>query len=130
MRKRERGLVLLFRGKIGKDADHGDKTVADEPQSLRHHDEVGVVAHIARGRAEMDDRFRLRALDAVGVNVRHHVVADDLFPRLGDLVVDIVLMRFHFGDLLIRDGQAELLLRFRQRNPEAAPGAEFPVRRK
>ena len=59
----------------------------------------------------MDDALGLGALDAVGVDVAHDVVTDQPFPFLGDLVVDVVLVGFQLGDLLLGDGQAQLRAR-------------------
>ena len=42
----------------------------------------------------MDDARRLGALLAVGIHVAHHVVADLMFPLLGDFIVDVVLVGF------------------------------------
>ena len=68
-----------------------------ELQALPHHDDVGVVAHIAAGSTQMDDAGGLGALLAVGIDVAHHVVADQLLPGNGDVIVDIVHMGFQLG---------------------------------
>ena len=65
----------------------------------------------------MDDAFRVRALEAVGIDMAHNVVADEFFARFSVLVVDVVLMGNQLVDLLLRDGQAKLMLGFCQRDP-------------
>ena len=60
----------------------------------------------------MDDALCLGALQAVGVDVAHHVMADELLARDGVLIVDVVLVRLQLGNLLIGDGQALRLFRF------------------
>ena len=75
----------------------------------------------------MDDALCLGALQAVGVDVAHHVMAHQFFARDGIFVVDVVLVRFQLGDLLVGDGKALLLLGLGQRDPQLAPGAELVV---
>ena len=96
-------------------------------QALLHDDDVGVVAHVAAGGAQVDDAARGGALQAVGVDMAHHIVAALALAALGVVVVDIVLVGLQLGDLPVGDGQALLLLGPRQGDPEPPPGAEFVV---
>ena len=75
----------------------------------------------------MDDARRLGALEPVGVYMAHHVVAAFPLPALGIFIIDVVLVGFQLGDLLVGDFQALLLLRPGQGNPQPAPGAELVV---
>ena len=77
----------------------------------------------------MDDALRLRALAAVSVDVGHHVMAHFLLPGLRHIIIDIVLMAFQLVNLLLGDGQSQLLLCLSQSNPQLSPGPEFFVRR-
>ena len=65
----------------------------------------------------MQDPLGFGALQAVGVDVAHHVVAAFPLPALGVFIVDVVLMGFQLGDLLVGDGKALRLFRLGQRNP-------------
>ena len=78
----------------------------------------------------MDDPLRLGALHTIGVDVAHHIMANLLLPRLGNLVVDVVLVGLELGDLLVGDRQTLMLLSPGQCNPEPAPGLELVVLRK
>ena len=122
------GHVLVLLGKTGQLGQYADELFADELQTLTHHDDVGVVADIAAGRAQMDDALGFRALHPVSVHMRHHVVAHLLFLFARHIVVDVVHMGFqllhHFGGDV---GQALLHLCAGQRHPQAAPGAELVV---
>ena len=91
------GHVLVLLGKVGQLGQHANELFADELQALPHHDDVGVVAHIAAGSTQMDDAGGLGALLAIGIDVAHHVVADQLLPGNGDVIVDIVHMGFQLG---------------------------------
>ena len=75
----------------------------------------------------MDDALGVGALQTVRIDVAHHIVTDQLFPRGGFLVVDVILVGFQLGNLLIGDGQALLLLGLGQCNPQTAPGTELVV---
>ena len=78
----------------------------------------------------MDDALGAGALEAVGVDVAHHVVAALLLPPGGVLVVDVLDMAFQLRYLLLGDGQALLRLGLGQGHPQPPPGAEFVVLRK
>ena len=57
----------------------------------------------------------------------HHIVAALALAALGVIVVNIVLMGLQFGNLLIGNGQALLLLGARQGDPQPSPGAKLVV---
>ena len=78
----------------------------------------------------MDDALCLRTLAAVCVYVGHDVVAYLFLTGLCHVVVDVVLMGLQFVDLLLGDGQSQLLLGFSQGDPQLSPGAEFLIRGK
>ena len=75
----------------------------------------------------MQNALGFWALQTVGVDVAHHVVTAFPFPALGVLVVDVVLMGFQLGDLLVGDGKPLRLFRFGQSDPELPPCAELVV---
>ena len=99
----------------------------DEPEGVPHDDDVGVVADIAGGSAQVDDALCLRALEAVGVDMAHDVVADEFFSGLRFLIVDVVLMGDEFVDLFFSDREAQLHLGFREGNPQKPPGFKLLV---
>jgi len=66
-------------------------------------------------------------LEAVGVDVGHHIVPDLALPPLGVLVIDVARVRTQLGDLRLGDREPQLLLRFGQRDPEAAPRPELEI---
>ena len=123
------GLGLVFRRELRQDLDDVHQALPDQLQALPHEDHVGVVAHIAAGGAQVDDGHGLRALGAVGMDVRHHVMAQALLLGLGHIVVDIVLVGLQLIDLRLGHRQAQLHLRPGQGDPEPAPGGEFFVLR-
>ena len=105
--------------------DSPEELAAQKQKTLPQDDQVGVIAYVAGGRAEVDDPGRLRALQPVGVDVAHHVVPHLPLPRFGLFVVDVVLVGSQLPDLFFADRQAELRFGFRQRDPKPPPGAEF-----
>ena len=123
----EAGHILVLVSKFSQVCQYADDLLAHQLQSLAHDDDIGVVAHIAAGSTQMDDTLCLGALQAVGIDVAHHVMAHQLFAGDGILVVHVVLVGFQLGDLLIGDSQALLLLGLGKRDPQLAPGAELVV---
>ena len=77
----------------------------------------------------MDESARRGRDVAERVDVRHHVVAKAPLVRGDDVEVDVVEMRAHLRDRLVRNRHAELLLRFGEREPELAPQAVSHRRR-
>ena len=65
-------------------SQRADQLTAQEPQTLAHDDDVGVVPDVAGGGGpEVDDRPRLGAALPPGVHVGHHVVAQLLLVARG-----------------------------------------------
>ena len=75
----------------------------------------------------MDDGLGLGAGLAEGEHMGHHVVPDLVLMRRGGGIVDVVNVLAHLLNLLVADGDAQLLLRLRQRDPQLAPGGKLVV---
>ena len=116
-------------GKISDRLDAGKQLAADEQQCVAHLNYVGVVAHKTACRAEMYDGFCLGALIAESENVSHDVVAHFFLARGGVIIVYIVHFGLHLSNLLVRDVDAQRLLRLGKRNPQSAPSAKLEVGR-
>ena len=124
----ELGHVLVFHRKLGKLVHHAAKALAHEDHGLLHLDKVGVVAHESRRCTEVDDALGLGALDAVSVNVAHHVVTAALFFFFGDFEVDVLFVGLQFVHLLLRNREAEFHFGFGEVNPQLAPSLELVLR--
>ena len=122
--------VFILLRKRGQLADYVNKLFFHKLQCLCHNDNIRVISYITGSSPQMDDSLRLRALYAIGVHMAHHVVAHFFFSCTGHIIVDIFRMGFQFFDLLISNGQSQLLFRLRQSNPKLPPCPKFHVRRK
>ncbi|MPN32376.1 hypothetical protein SDC9_179854 [bioreactor metagenome] len=122
MRKAERrnGGGLLCES--GKAAYRLNQLFAHEYERVLHDHDVGVVGHVARRGAKVDDAFGAGAQQSVCVDVRHNVVAGLLFARGNDVIVYRRDMRLKFVHLRFCDRQPELHFGFGQRYPQFAPG--------
>ena len=65
-------------------------------------------------------RRSLGASDAVGIDVRHNVMADDSFAFFRKFEIDVVQMRLHLGDLFVGYVKTERFFALRQREPQPA----------
>ena len=124
------GHILIFPGKPRQVGDDVYKLFPHQLEPFPHQDDVGVVPDKAAGGPQVDDALGPGTLEAVGVNVAHHVVAAFLFPGGGILVVDVLPVGLQLLNLLLGDGKALLLFRLGQGDPQLAPGAELVVFRK
>ena len=107
---------------------YGRQLFANQQQTLADLDDVGVVADIRAGSAEVDNASRLGSRLAEGVNVRHNVMAYLLLALTSHIVVDVGQVRGHLVHLLLRDRQTERHLRLSQRQPQPTPGGELHIR--
>ena len=130
MSESQGGQVLVFQNKPAQQRQHIHQLFANQPQSIVHDHQVGVIADIAAGRPQMDDPLGIGTLHAISIDMRHHIVAHLFFPRGGYIIIDIVLVGFQLGNLFIGDGQAQLLFGFGQGDPEFPPGAKLVIGRK
>ena len=127
VRVAERRRFGVFTRERGKVAHHTEKLPSQISEAVAIEDKVGVVGHIAARRTEVDNAGgRGRGL-AVGVHVRHHVMAHLVLALFRDVVVDIGDVRGKLIDLLLRNGQAQLMLGTRQRHPQPAPGLKAHI---
>ena len=122
------GHILVLLGKVRQLCQHTHQLFTHQLKTLPHHDDVGVIAHIAAGGTQMDDACCLGALLAVGIDVAHDVVAHQLFPLDSHFVVDIVHMSFQLGYHVRGDvGQALIHFGTSQCHPQPPPSAELVV---
>ena len=127
VRIRQRRQIGILLREIRQCRDGAQKQRPDAQERLPLQEHVRVVPDVAAGRAQMDDRPRVRADLAVGVDMRHDVMPHLALPRVRHVVVDVVHVRPQLGDLLHRNIQPQLALAFRQRDPQPPPGGKLAV---
>ena len=110
-RQRRQGLILVR--KAGKLLHHIYQLPAHQLKGFRHHNDIGVISHIAGGSSQVDDSLCLGTLLSVSIYMGHHIVAHFLFPCLRHIIVDIILMSLQFVNLLLGNIQSQLLLGLR-----------------
>ena len=120
----------VLRGKLRQRLHGVHQPGTHDTQPLAHLHEVCVVTDKGTRGAQVDNATGCGALLAIGVNMRHDIVAQLLFLRFGDREVDVLDMGVQFLDLLRADSETDLGFRFSQRDPETTPGLEFVLRRK
>ena len=128
VRVSERRQRFVRLGEVRQIGDDLEQLTAQIAQTVAIEDQVGVVRHIAARRAQMDDARCGRRRLAIGIDVRHHVVADLLLAPADAVVIDVVDVRFKLRNLIIRDRQAQRGFSPGQRDPQPAPGAIARVR--
>ena len=78
----------------------------------------------------MNYGFCRRAKVAIRFEMRHYVVADLAFVFGNFIVIDVVYMSFHFGDLLVGNIKPQFFLAFGKRDPEFSPARILFIWRK
>ena len=124
------GEGLVFQRKFRKIFKHLRRFFHNYLGSAAEYNYIGIITDIAACSAQMNYGFCLRALHAECVNMRHYIMPNLFFARLGDIVINIVLIGFHFGYLFIGNVQPQLFFGFGKRYPQFTPSAEFKVFRK
>ena len=130
MRVSENGQVFILIGKATSRVYRVDEKGFYFEQTLSDKQNVGVIGHKTRSRAQMNNGARFWAKIAERVNVRHHVVTEFLFVFVLFFVVYIVNMFFHLGNLLVGDRKSEFFFAFGKGYPEFSPGGISVIRRK
>ena len=121
--------IPIFFRKIVQAANHIQQFGFQQAQRVPHNDYVGVIAHIAAGCAQVNNAAGRGTAIAICMHMGHHIMAQLFLISGGGGVVNILRVRFQLRQLFVSNRQAQLLLGFRQHNPQLAPGAEFVVRR-
>ena len=127
--KGRKGTVLHSKG--GERFYHGDKLAPYIAQSVTVDDEISIVGDIAARCAEVYYACGIGAAFAIDMDMRHDVVAQQLFLCGDGVVVDIVEhMRFKLRHLFGGDRKPQHMLCTRQCDPELTPGMIARVGRK
>ena len=95
---------------------------ADHLEPFTHDQEVRIADDVLTGRTQVDHAVRAGRPLSVGVHVRHDVVSQALLVCGGRFEVDVLEVLPEVRDLFRRDREAELMLGFGEREPDAAPG--------
>ena len=130
VRKSESRHILVLHSKIGKKGYYVYNLFPYKFERLCHYDNICVIAHITARCAEVDYALCLGALNAVGIDVAHNIVANLLFTFFGNVIVDVVCVCFKLGNLFVGYFKSKLLFRLGKCNPQSAPGFKLFVRRK
>ena len=102
---------------------------ADDPESVAHDDNVGVISDIAGSSTEVDDTCCIRTNLTVCENVSHNIMACDLFAFSRHFIVYIVDMLFELLYLCLGYRQTKFHFSSCESDPELSPGGEFFIRR-
>ena len=95
--------------------DRADELSLHQVETVPQEDQVRVVRHIARGRAQVQDRPRLRALIAPSVDMSHDIVAQLALVAIRGFQIEVRQAPAQLGQLRLRDRQAQLGLTLRER---------------
>jgi hypothetical protein len=123
MRVSQGWLVTPFFGERGEGSEDIADASAQETERASHQDQIGVVRDIGAGRSEVNEALGCWRGIGECMNVGHHVVTEPLLISGDRLEVDLVQRPAHLRDGGFGNLDAELLLSFRQRQPETAPQA-------
>ncbi len=103
MRKRQRWQTFIRICKPGKLCDDIQQFLSNQMQRLRHHNNIGIISHIAGRCAKMNNAGCFWTLQSISIDMAHHIMTHFFFPFSGVFVVDILSMRFHLIDHFLRN---------------------------
>ena len=128
--------ILIFLCKLGKLGNHIDQFLLNQLQGLTHDDNIGVITNIAGSSTKMNDTGCFRAELAIGINMAHNVMANQLLPGLCHIIIDFIHMSLHLINLLLADYRLAIFRKpqlhfcLSQSNPQFSPGGKLLVLRK
>ncbi len=122
--------ILVFHRKLGKLVHHAAKTLANKDKTLLHLDQIGIVTDECGSRTQVNNALGLRALDAVSVDMAHHVMTATFFFGFSHVEVDIRSVSLQFIYLFLGNRKAEFHFGFGEINPEFTPSLELVLRAK
>ena len=115
----------MSHGESREAVDHSGDLSCDEIQRIPLDQDVCVADDVLAGGAEMNDARGLGDAISKRMNVCHHVVAKIPFVLLRGLEIDVVQRGTQAIDLRGIDGQPQLLLGFRECQPDSTPISEL-----
>jgi hypothetical protein len=104
-------------GELFQRSQYGDQSAEQKPESIAHHNEIGVVGDERARSPEVEIWPGSRGLIAEGVDMGHDIVAEAAFIAGGRHQVGIVEMRSHLTQRLFGDVDPQLSLRLSQGEP-------------
>ena len=130
MRVADGGQRLVLIGKVAQGGYRLAKPLAQVDKPVTVEDQVCVIGDIAARCAEVDDARSVGRRLAVGVDMRHDIVAHLALPCSDTIVIDIIDMRFKRRHLLLGHRQPQLMLASGKLCPQPAPCAIAHIGRK
>ncbi len=79
MGKTQGGQILILTAEGGKIGNGVDQGLFDQLKCLLLDDQVGIADHELRSSTQMNNGFCLGALQAIGIDMGHHIMADLFF---------------------------------------------------
>ena len=122
--------ILIFLCKLCKLSDKTYKLFLNKLHSLCHYDNISVVTDVTTCCTQVNNRFCVRTLYAVCVNVRHYIVTNFLFTSLCNIIINIVNMLFHLSNLFVCYIKSKFFFTFCKCNPKFSPCLKLHIRRK
>ena len=130
MRVADGGERLVLFGKVAQCAYGINKPLAQVHEPVTVEDQVCVIGDIAARCAEVDDARSIGRRLAVGVDVRHDIMAHFTLPCGNDIIINIIDMSLKLCHLLLGHRQPQLMLASGKLRPQSAPCAVAHVGRK
>ena len=130
MRVADGGQRLVLIGKVAQGGYRLAKPLAQVDKPVTVEDQVCVIGDIAARCAEVDDARSVGRRLAVGVDVRHDIMAHFTLPCGNDIIIDIIDMSFKLLHLLLGHRQPQLMLASGKLRPQSAPCAVAHIGRK
>ena len=130
MSKAQGGQLSILHGKAAQIIHHIDHLPHQQVQAFLHNQKVRIIPYVTGSGTPMHNGFGQGTLNAIGIHMCHHIVANLPLFFLSHLVIDVLLMLYHLLNLGFVNGQSQFFFRFRQSNPKPSPGSKLLLLRK
>ena len=95
--------ILIAIRKLRKQLDDSEQLRTYNLERIPNQNNIGIVSYVTRSRSEMNNPCSRLRLLSISIHMRHHIVPNFFLTRISDIIVDVMHVFFHIGNLFVRN---------------------------